>query len=533
MTIANDSILKQENHMSDPSHDGDGKIIPMPQIGSLGARGVDGNRAEEKVERMDGADTASDEREAEFDRIAKAANEQNTQGNERTSDKIKNVVVGGVPKSITDMDSLNSRFAQLEALGQPCVIIHRPDAQPITQNDFTRRLSGEVVHIGNDSNGQPKYMAAHRYWSGNANKKTYRRVVFTSKPVDDDSYNLFTGFGVTPKAGRCDKILGHIKEVICAGNETNYEAFVKLLAWQIQNIGTPSRIVVALKSERQQVGKGTLLADILAVIYGNSGLVTCDHGQITGRFNDAIRGKAYIFLDEALFSGDRKAADAVKSLSTTTRILIETKGLPSVPAPVGINIFLATNHEDAAHVEEADARYWVLEVSPHRAGDNEYFKALYAESKGGGLEAFMHHLLSLDVSDFIPARDVPQNNDFKKAMIRNSINPYDARKWLEECAAAEMLIGHKHEPTVKHDLPWAPWLEGKEYENGVFYAAYTEWQKTVKSPVAPRPTAPNKLGELLNKVGFNLRINGERRRTLPSTAECLRLLEAMYDRPKK
>jgi putative DNA primase/helicase len=441
------------------------------------------------------------------------------------------VTVNGIPKSITDMKSLDLRFAQLEAPGQPCVIIHRSDAQPISPNDFNKRLSGEVVLVGVDNKGQPKYLAASTFWTGNTHKQIYKDIVFTNKRVGNDIYNLFTGFGVQPKEGNCDRILTHIKEIICAGNETNGKALIQLLAWQMQNIGKPSRIVVALKSRAQQVGKGCLLSDILAVIYGNSGFMTGDLGQIITRFNDTLRGKAFIFLDEALFSGDRKAADTIKSLATATRLAIETKNLPIVQMPCGVNLFLATNHDDAAYVEEADVRYWILEASPNRVGDTEYFRDLYAEIEGGGREAFMHHLLHLDVSSFIPSRDVPLDNAFKEAMIRNSINPFDARKWLEECCRAEMILGYK--PIVESASPWESWQKGQEYPNGIFNTAYTEWQKTVKSPVAAKPTPANKFGELLNKAGLEQRVDGERLRTLPDPKECLQTVIGMIEKGGK
>lgn len=439
-------------------------------------------------------------------------------------DQADEVIIDGVPKKVTDMRSLDDRFAQLEAPGQPCVIINRGDAQPITVSDFKSRISGEVVVVSNDENGNPKYMSASKYWQGNARKRILRKIAFTNQPVDDSTYNLFSGFGVRPAKGNCNLILNHIKEVICAGCETSHDALVKLLAWQLQNIGKPSRIITALKSTVQQVGKGCLASDILAKIYGNAGFATSDIGQITGRFNDNIRGKAYLFLDEALFSGDRKAADAIKSWAACSRTGIETKGLPIVQVPIGVNFFLATNHEDAAFIEEEDARYWILEVSPHRAGDTGYFNDLYQEINNGGLEAFMHHLLSLDVSAFIPSRDVPKNNAAKAAMIHSSINQYDARKWLEECCRAELILGYK--PVDKDSkFQWERWNTDSEYSNSIFATAYTEWQKGVKSPVAPRPTPSNKFGELLNKVGMEMRImNGQRWRRLPDPEECLKLI---------
>lgn len=443
------------------------------------------------------------------------------------------VEVNGIPKTITNMESLDTRFAQLEAPGQPCVTIHRPDAQPISDKDFNKRLNGEVVVCSVDAKGQTKYTAASTYWLGNTNKKIYKKVVFTNQPVDDETYNLFVGFGVTPKEGKCDKILQHIREVICASNETNNSAFIDLLSWQIQNIGKPSRVITALKSIIQQIGKGCLLADILSPIYGNAGFVTGDIGQILTRFNDTLRGKAFIFLDEALFSGDRKAADAIKAYSTATICGIETKGIPTYKAPIAINFFLATNHDDAAHIEEADARYWILEVSPHRRGDSVYFKELYEEIENGGREAFMHYLLNRNVSGFVPWRDVPKDNAAKDAMIKNSINPYDARKWLEHCCYTRQILGYKP-INLQSNLPWEDWCEGTEYENGIFFTAYTAWQKSVNSPIAAKPTSPNKFGEYLTAAGLEQsRKNTERRRTLPDPTICLEKVTKMIEKVGK
>lgn len=443
------------------------------------------------------------------------------------------VIVEGIPKTITNMGALDARFAQLEAPGQPCVTIHRSDAQPITSTDFNKRLSGEVVIGGVNEKGQPKYIAASAYWTGNTNKRVYRRIVFTNKRVDNDTYNLFTGLGIKPKEGNCDKILNHIKEVICADDEETYNAFLKLLAWQIQNIGRPSRVIVMLKSTKQQVGKGSLLQDILIKIYGNTGYQTSEMDQIIGRFNDTIRGKAYVYLDEALFSGNKKASDALKSLSTSTILGVETKGVPTVQLPIGINFFLSTNHEDAAFIEEDDVRYWILEASPHRAEDTSYFQELYKEIDGIGTPAFMHYLLNMDVSGFVPARDVPKDNLAKKSMIRSSINPYDARKWIEECCLSQMILGYKTTDFTSK-WPWEPWIQGSEYANGIFYSAYTEWQKTVKSPIGPKPTPSNKFGEFLNKAGIDFRIQDSQRwRKLPDLNECLDKVIAMIEKGSK
>lgn len=443
------------------------------------------------------------------------------------------VEVSGIPKTITDMESLDLRFAQLEAPANPCTIINRKDAQPLSDADFKKRLSGEVVVSGVDDKGQPKYVAASAYWSGNTHKHIYKNIVFTNQPVKDEDYNLFTTLGITPKEGGCDRIIDHLREVICSNDNQNFQALIKLLSWQLQNIGKPSRIIVILKSKQQQVGKGTLLSDILAKIYGPAGLFTSDLGKVLTRFNDTLRGKSFVCLDEALFAGDRKSADSIKSLATTTSIAVEGKGIPTVKMPAAFNFFLTTNHDDCAYIEETDARYWVLEVSPNRFGDTEYFRELYHEIDAGGVEDFMHYLLNYDVKDFLPWRDVPKDSESKDKMIRNSINPYDARKWIEACCSSQMVLGLK--PTAKDlNLPWEPWVANTEYVNGVFAVAYAEWQKSIKSPIGAKPTQDNDFGELLTSVGFEQRRTGVQRfRKLPDSEECLKKVEKLMKKSGK
>jgi hypothetical protein len=143
---------------------------------------------------------------------------------------------------------------------------------------------------------------------------------------------------------------------------------------------------------------------------------------------------------------------------------------------------------------------------------------LMKEVNSGGREAFAHHLLNLDVSGFVPSRDVPKENDAKRTMVRLSVNPYDARKWLEDCAHAERIIGRK-DATGE----WAEWTVGEEYAFATLSAAYTEWQKGVKSPIGAKPTPVGSLGEILTKAGFTPSDarRKARGRILPPADECL------------
>jgi Family of unknown function (DUF5906) len=234
------------------------------------------------------------------------------------------VIIDGIMKKITTLGQLNKDFALLEVRGSPSCYISRKDCLPITDADLKRRLAGDVIRITTAKGDQ--YIPAEKAWTESASRHAYRRIVFTSKLVADDCFNLFKGLGVEPEEGCCVRQRYHIREVVCADDAKAAVAMEKLLAWQIQNIGKPSRVVLILRSTEQQVRKGLLLGEIMTKIYGSdSGLMTSSMDHVLGKFNSAIRGRAFIFLDEVPFAGDRKTANMVKTLSTATISSIEEK----------------------------------------------------------------------------------------------------------------------------------------------------------------------------------------------------------------
>ena len=255
------------------------------------------------------------------------------------------VTVGGVEKRLTTLDDLNERYALLHAPGSATVDISRPDFLPIQDVDLKRRLAGEVVRVSAPG-GKVSFPSAFNYWTGHARRHLYRRVVFANQRPRRRIQSLSRPRRRAPR-GLLRAHRRARKEVICSGNETNAEAMLKLLAWQIQNIGKPSRIIAVLKSEKQQAGKGIFSAKSCSKSTGLRDLPLVRWI----RFSAVQRrhpGRSYIFLDEVLFAGDRKSADALKSLSTTDLYGIETKGLPVVQCPVGVNLWLASNHKNAA-----------------------------------------------------------------------------------------------------------------------------------------------------------------------------------------
>jgi transcriptional regulator with XRE-family HTH domain len=235
-----------------------------------------------------------------------------------------------------------------------------------------------------------------------------------------------------------------------------------------------------------------------------------------------IRGRAFIFCDEVLFAGDLRAANSLKALSTTTKKGIESKGIPVVECPLGVNLWLASNSDNPIHIEEGDGRYWVLRVNEDKIGDVDYFAELYFEIEHGGREAFAHLLIARDVSNFVPKRDVPRKNEERKTQIIESLNPYDARCWLQDCVTPERFLGLE---TLWDTKPWVP---GAEISFGDLLIGYKAWQTKVRSRAAPRPTKSTELGRILTKAKFGtLHTRSGNMRVVPCPEECLEALSTL------
>ena len=441
----------------------------------------------------------------------------------------KEITLKGVHKAITDLSRLNQRFAQLQADGKGVCVIHVKDALPITLQDFRARIAGEVVFAGVSDKGDPVFLSAGDFWLGNCRKRIFNEIVFTSKSCQPWQFNLFYGFGVKQNSrGQvgCGKILQHVREVICAGDGVAYEAFLSLLAWQLQNIGNPSRIVVALFSERQQSGKGILMEHVILPIFGNAGYMTCDQEHGLGRFNDRLRGCAYLFLDEAAFARDKRLADKIKSLCQAKTLPIEGKGLPVTTVPSGLNLYLATNHREVAHVETADARYWILHIAEHRAGDHAYFAELGHEIENGGREAFLGLLLDRDVSGFIPQRDVPRNNEALTLAKSHSRNVVDVTRWLEDCLNEGCFLGVSPEFPAQGDTEEPAWTAGESTINsGSLRKGYQIWASRLVASYK-QETALQDFWRVLTAVGFkDVYRQRSRQRFIPDPDSARAILE--------
>ena len=236
----------------------------------------------------------------------------------------------------------------------------------------------------------------------------YDRLAFSPVPEPSNTLNLWRSPRLRPRRGDCRLIRKHLFEVICNGNRRNFAFLLQFLAHMLQCPATKPGVMIVLLGG-QGTGKGALFA-LLSRIWAHSVLRVSDIEQIAGRFNAALANAYVVCMDEALFVGDRKSQDKMKSLITEPIISIEQKHQPQHSIESYHRYFAASNHDHFAQIENDDRRYFILPVSSAYQQNNEYFTELFkAMESDSVIEAFMHTLASIDLKKFNP-RSAPKTD---------------------------------------------------------------------------------------------------------------------------
>jgi hypothetical protein len=238
--------------------------------------------------------------------------------------------------------------------------------------------------------------------------------------------NLWKGPSLQSRAGRWDLIRKFLLDVICNGDEVAYQYLIRYLAHALQKPGEKPGVIIILLGG-QGTGKGTL-GRILHRIWGPSYLQVHDIKAVTGTFNASLERALWVFMDEALFVGDRRSSDSLKSLVTEPLIHINQKHQPARQSRSFHRFVAASNSEHFKHTDRDDRRDFVLRVSEDHKGDHVYWQALHAEIEGDGTAAMMHHLRTLDLSNF-NVRDKPQTQALLQQKLM-SLAPIP-RWWFE------------------------------------------------------------------------------------------------------
>ena len=329
---------------------------------------------------------------------------------------------------------LQSCFAVLRIAGEYSLV----DLQEV--NDIQRGARrGELsLYKGTDANlclrrhletiafpGDPK-LVIRDFWN-DPGTHIYNATAFDPRPTPADTLNLWTPSPVVPAQGSAKVIGAFLRDRICRGNITCLNYLLHYLAHMLMRPEEKPGVVIVMLGG-QGTGKGSLFT-LLHAIWPWTTLEVSDVEHVTGGFNAALAGSYGVCLDEAIFTGDRRAIDRMKSLVTERHITIEAKYQPRRTIESFHRFFAASNHAHFAKVDPDDRRFLFLRVASAMSGDDAYFKTLHdALANPTVIAAFVADLLTLNLASF-NVRQRPKTAEHAAQKLR-SLDGFD-RYWHE------------------------------------------------------------------------------------------------------
>ncbi len=240
--------------------------------------------------------------------------------------------------------------------------------------------------------------------------RLFTGTAFSPLPLPENILNLWSGPIPEPVEGDFTIVDKHILEVICSNNEEHYDYHMNYLAHMVQKPEQkPGVMIIYMGGEG--TGKGSMCR-VLEAIWSHSTMQVSNVDDILGRFTGGLERSYIVWLDEAIFKGDRKSQDSLKAFITEPFIRIEEKYQPKRDIESYHRCFAATNHSHFGQISADNRRFFMLQVSEHRKVDraasigiqnkqNEYWQVFYsALNDGATIPAFLFHLKHRDISGF-------------------------------------------------------------------------------------------------------------------------------------
>jgi hypothetical protein len=342
--------------------------------------------------------------------------------------------------------------------------LQRDRVQLLRTHDFVTFYRNRCVMVGRTSDGEPKYRDLGSVWLEHPKRRTYRRMaLLPDQDAPEDTFNLWRGWGLEPKAGRWPKLQWHLQHVICGGDTEAYLYLLAWLGWCVQHPDRPAEVAVVLRG-RKGTGKGTL-GHLLRRIFSHHSLHITHGRHLTGNFNAHLADALYLFVDEAFWAGDRAAEGVLKGLITEPVLTIEPKGLDVFMVPNRLKILMATNNDWAVPATGDERRFFVLDVSDVKRGDKAYFAALHKALEGGEAAAFLFDLMAMCL-DGVDIRAVPQT----RALAEQKLLSLEShQEFWRSCLYQGRIVGTP-EDSNPHSSGWPGTVR-----TSVLYAAYLDF----------------------------------------------------------
>jgi hypothetical protein len=377
----------------------------------------------------------------------------------------------------------------------------------MSDREFHKMMANQVLRSGNNDK-----ITLSRHWFHWIYRRQYigRGAVFEPGgplEIPGDMLNMFRGLAIDPAPGDWSLMRAHILNVLCAGRQDLFDYFIRWMAWGVQRLDRPIGVAVALLGD-QGAGKG-IFVRTYGSLFGEHFAHIANGDQLTGRFNATIGKSCLVFLDEAVWAGDKKGEGVLKGLITEPSLSLEAKFRDPIMVTNRLRIIVASNNEWAVPAGIGDRRWLILNVDNSYAGTNHgaYFDALGSEIESGGAAAMLCDLLAMDLSTF-NVRAVPRTA--AKAQ-QQALSLPTVEAWVFQ-VLQEGAIEHRNQsgPSDKREWQGNGLTVGKDFA----FSAYEDFSSRRREyRAAGKSMWAKRLFALLGPHLTNTRPTGEQSRT--------------------
>jgi hypothetical protein len=341
--------------------------------------------------------------------------------------------------------TMNERYAVVTIGGRLRVIyeewdeiLERYRLVKMTFEDFRNRHMNHKVQIGQDAQGNPRYMPVGKWWLEHEKRRQYEKITFAPGRDTPDAYNMWRGFAYEAAPGDNHRLLlAHIKENVCDGDESLYGYVINWMARAVQHPDQQGQTALVLRGD-QGVGKG-FLARTFGKLFGRHFVHVSNAQHLTGNFNAHLRDCVVLFADEAFYAGDKRHASVLKTLVTEDAIMVEPKGVDSEMVANCLHVIMASNDDWVVPAGVNERRFCVLDVGNGRMQDSQYFGAIAAAMRSGGYANLLYMLMSTDLSNY-SVSILPKTRALQDQKIHSLEPTHDW--WFNKLRDGKLLLEH-------------------------------------------------------------------------------------------
>jgi phage/plasmid-associated DNA primase len=361
---------------------------------------------------------------------------------------------------------MNERHALAFVEGKSVILSEKPDGGVAYGSVADLHALYENKRRATERSSEPISKA----WMRHKGRATYPNgIVFAPAGGTKGAFNHWRGFAVEPSAsGSCALFLEHLRDVVCGGDAVAYRWLLCWFAHMVQKPGEKPGTAVVLKG-RKGTGKDTV-AEYVGGLFPRHHTKIANAEHLYGKFNAHQEKTLLLHVEEGFWAGDKKAEGSLKYVITSEQVQIEPKGVNAFQVPSVLRVFISSNEDWVVPATFDERRFFVMNIRGEKRAPG-YFSDLRQEMVNGGRPALLHHLQSLDLTDF-DVRNPPITDGLRDQKLQSLRN---IEKWWYELLVSEELPGAAS--ASLDDEQSGGWSQTVEVGRGSLRGNYREWMR--------------------------------------------------------